>query len=125
MYFDDFFQKGSRCIIIGIIIENLSLAVKAAMPKVSCATLETVMNLAALNSTYQGHEHIYKDDVTDALLQVVYKLQKADKETDSIELQKIALHEAAHAVVPSITMKMKSAEFSWEMKHRSRSNRQL
>ena len=34
-----------------------------AMPKVSCATLETVMNLAALNSTYQGHEHIYKDDV--------------------------------------------------------------
>lgn len=73
-----------------------------AMPKVSCATLETVMNLAALNSTYQGHEHIYKDDVTDALLQVVYKLQKADKETDSIELQKIALHEAAHAVVGEI-----------------------
>ena len=31
MYFDDFFQKGSRCIIIGIIIENLSLAVKAAI----------------------------------------------------------------------------------------------
>ena len=29
-----------------------------AMPKVSCATLETVMNLAALNSVYQGHEHI-------------------------------------------------------------------
>ena len=73
-----------------------------AMPQVSCATLETVMNLAALNSTYQGHEHIYKDDVTDDLLQVVYKLQKADKETDSIELQKIALHEAAHAVVGEI-----------------------
>ena len=31
MCFDDFFQKGSRCIIIGIIIENLSLAVKAAI----------------------------------------------------------------------------------------------
>ena len=73
-----------------------------AMPKVSCATLETVMNLAALNSTYQGHEHIYKDDVTDALLQVVYKLQKADKGTDSIELQKIAAHEAAHAVVGEV-----------------------
>lgn len=58
--------------------------------------------LNSLNSTYQGHEHIYKDDVTDALLQVVYKLQKADKETDSIELQKIALHEAAHAVVGEI-----------------------
>lgn len=73
-----------------------------AMPKVSCATLETVMNLAALNSTYQGHEHIYKDDVTDALLQVVYKLQKADKGIDSMELQKIAIHEAAHAVVGEV-----------------------
>lgn len=73
-----------------------------AMPKVSCATLETVMNLAALNSTYQGHEHIYKDGVTDALLQVVYKLQKADKGIDSMELQKIAIHEAAHAVVGEV-----------------------
>lgn len=43
-----------------------------AMPKVSCATLETVMNLAALNSVYQGHEHIQKEDITEALLQVVY-----------------------------------------------------
>lgn len=61
-----------------------------AMPKVSCATLETVMNLAALNSTYQGHEHIYKDDVTDALLQVVYKISKTDKSLDLTECQKIA-----------------------------------
>ena len=73
-----------------------------AMPKVSCATLETVMNLAALNSTYQGHEHIYKDDVTDALLQVVYKLSKTDKCLDLTECQNIALHEAAHAVVGEI-----------------------
>ena len=29
MCFDDLFQKGSRCIIIGIIIENLLLTVKA------------------------------------------------------------------------------------------------
>ena len=72
------------------------------MPKVSCATLETVMNLAALNSTYQGHEHIYKDDVTDALLQVVYRLSKTDKSLDLTECQKIALHEAAHAVVGEI-----------------------
>lgn len=73
-----------------------------AMPKVSCATLETVMNLAALNSVYQGHEHIQKEDITEALLQVVYKLQKTDKETDSSELQKIAVHEAAHAVVGEV-----------------------
>ena len=73
-----------------------------AMPKVSCATLETVMNLAALNSVYQGHEHIQKEDITEALLQVVYKLQKMDKEADSTELQKIAVHEAAHAVVGEV-----------------------
>ena len=60
------------------------------------------MNLAALNSVYQGHEHIQKEDITEALLQVVYKLQKTDKETDSTELQKIAVHEAAHAVVGEV-----------------------
>ena len=74
-------------------------------PANGCAiqlTLETVMNLAALNSVYQGHEHIQKEDITEALLQVVYKLQKTDKETDSTELQKIAVHEAAHAVVGEV-----------------------
>ena len=60
------------------------------------------MNLAALNSVYQSHEHIQKEDIIEALLQVVYKLQKTDKETDSTELQKIAVHEAAHAVVGEV-----------------------
>ena len=60
------------------------------------------MNLAALNSVYQSHEHIQKEDIIEALLQVVYKLQKTDKETDSSELQKIAVHEAAHAVVGEV-----------------------
>lgn len=83
--------------------ENVLISdIVKAMPKVSCATLETVMNLAALNSVYQGHEHIQKEDITEALLQVVYKLQKTDKETDSTELQKIAVHEAAHAVVGEV-----------------------
>ena len=31
-----------------------------------------------------------------------HKLQKTDKETDSTELQKIAVHEAAHAVVGEV-----------------------
>lgn len=86
------------CFWVDVLISDI---VKA-MPKVSCATLETVMNLAALNSVYQGHEHIQKEDITEALLQVVYKLQKTDKETDSTELQKIAVHEAAHAVVGEV-----------------------
>lgn len=73
-----------------------------AMPKVSCATLETVMNIAALNSVYQGYEHIQKEDITDALLQVVYKLKKTDCETDPVEYQMFAAHEAAHVVVGEI-----------------------
>lgn len=43
-----------------------------AMPQVSCATLETVMNLAAINSVYRDHAHVQKEDIIDALLKVVY-----------------------------------------------------
>ena len=34
-----------------------------AMPQVSCATLETVMNLAAINSVYRDHAHVQKEDI--------------------------------------------------------------
>lgn len=37
-----------------------------AMPQVSCATLETVMNLAAINSVYRDHAHVQKEDIIDA-----------------------------------------------------------
>lgn len=73
-----------------------------AMPKVSCATLKTVMNLAALNSVYRDHAHVQKEDIIDALLKVVYNLRKTDCEDDSQEHQMIAVHEAAHAVVGEV-----------------------
>ena len=73
-----------------------------AMPQVSCATLETVMNLAAINSVYRDHEHVQKEDVIDALLKVVYNLRKTDCEEDPQEHQMIAVHEAAHAVVGEV-----------------------
>ena len=73
-----------------------------AMPQVSCATLETVMNLAAINSVYRDHAHVQKEDIIDALLKVVYNLRKADCEEDPQEHQMIAVHEAAHAVVGEI-----------------------
>ena len=56
-----------------------------AMPQVSCATLETVMNLAAINSVYRDHAHVQKEDIIDALLKVVYNLRKADCEEDPQE----------------------------------------
>lgn len=73
-----------------------------AMPQVSCATLETVMNLAAINSVYRDHAHVQKEDIIDALLKVVYNLRKTDCEEDSQERQMIAVHEAAHAVVGEV-----------------------
>lgn len=73
-----------------------------AMPQVSCATLETVMNLATINSVYRDHAHVQKEDIIDALLKVVYNLRKADCEEDPQEHQMIAVHEAAHAVVGEV-----------------------
>lgn len=73
-----------------------------AMPQVSCATLETVMNLAAINSAYRDHAHVQKEDIIDALLKVVYNLRKTDCEEDPQEHQMIAVHEAAHAVVGEV-----------------------
>lgn len=73
-----------------------------AMPQVSCAMLETVMNLAAINSVYRDHAHVQKEDIIDALLKVVYNLRKADCEEDPQEHQMIAVHEAAHAVVGEV-----------------------
>lgn len=73
-----------------------------AMPQVSCAALETVMNLAAINSVYRDHAHVQKEDIIDALLKVVYNLRKADCEGDPQEHQMIAVHEAAHAVVGEV-----------------------
>ena len=73
-----------------------------AMPQGSCATLETVMNLAAINSVYRDHAHVQKEDIIDALLKVVYNLRKADCEEDPQEHQMIAVHEAAHAVVGEV-----------------------
>lgn len=73
-----------------------------AMPQVSCATLETVMNLAAINSVYRDHAHVQKEGIIDALLKVVYNLRKADCEEDPQEHQMIAVHEAAHAVVGEV-----------------------
>lgn len=73
-----------------------------AMPQMSCATLETVMNLAAINSVYRDHAHVQKEDIIDALLKVVYNLRKTDCEDDSQEHQMIAVHEAAHAVVGEV-----------------------
>lgn len=95
--------------IVGYYLRDKNLAkdvqisdIVKAMPQVSCATLETVMNLAAINSVYRDHAHVQKEDIIDALLKVVYNLRKTDCEEDPQEHQMIAVHEAAHAVVGEV-----------------------
>ena len=52
--------------------------VKAMGNNTSCAALETVMNVASINSCYRGAEKIGKADLADAILQTVYHVKKDD-----------------------------------------------
>lgn len=75
--------------------------VRAMGGNLSCATLETVMNLASINSCYRGSEKINKEDLTDAILQLIYQLPKSDY-PENEDVEQIALHEAAHAVAAEV-----------------------
>lgn len=80
---------------------KISDIVRAMGNNTSCATLETVMNIASINSCYRGAEKISKADLADAILQTVYHLKKDDGERNP-DIEQIALHEAAHAVAADI-----------------------
>ena len=80
---------------------QISDIVRAIGTNTSCATLETVMNIASINSCYRGAEKISKADLADAILQTVYHLKKDDGERNP-DIEQIALHEAAHAVTADI-----------------------
>lgn len=80
---------------------NISDIVRAIGTTTSCATLETVMNIASINSCYRGAEKISKADLADAILQTVYHLKRDDGERNP-DIEQIALYEAAHAVAADI-----------------------
>lgn len=79
----------------------ISDIVRAIGNNTSCATLETVMNVASINSCYRGAEKISKADLADAILQTVYHLKKDDGERNP-DIEQIALHEAAHVVAADV-----------------------
>ena len=79
----------------------ISDIVRAMGNHTSCAALETVMNVASINSCYRGAEKIGKADLADAILQTVYHLKKSDGERNP-DIEQIALHEAAHAVAADV-----------------------
>ena len=79
----------------------ISDIVRAMGNNTSCATLETVMNIASISCCYRRAEKIGKADLADAILQTVYHLKKDDGEKNP-DIEQIALHEAAHAVVADV-----------------------
>lgn len=79
----------------------ISDIVRAMGNHTSCAALETVMNIATINSCYRGAEKIGKADLADAILQTVYHLKKDDGERNS-DIEQIALHEAAHVAAAEV-----------------------
>lgn len=79
----------------------ISDIVRAMGNNTSCATLETVMNIASISCCYRGAEKIGKADLADAILQTVYHLRKDDGEKNP-DIEQIALHEAAHVVAAEV-----------------------
>lgn len=68
----------------------------------SCAELETVINTAGQYAGYVNKEYIDMDDITRACLRVIYKAPEKSAPHNPIVLERVAYHEAGHAVVAEI-----------------------
>ena len=68
----------------------------------SCAELETVINTAGQYAGYANKECIDMDDITRACLRVIYNAPESSVSTNPIVLERVAYHEAGHAVVSEI-----------------------
>ena len=65
----------------------------------SCAGLETILNEAAARAAYRRRESTGMEDIIEAVLKVEYESPDNKSDMDSEKKEKIALHEAGHAVV--------------------------
>ena len=68
----------------------------------SCANLETVINTAGQYAGYANKEYIDMDDITRACLRVIYNAPESSAPSNPIVLERVAYHEAGHAVVAEI-----------------------
>jgi cell division protease FtsH len=66
----------------------------------SCATIEVVINTAAIYSVYKRQQYIYMEDIIDAVLTIVYNRPKVynDDRSDQ-EKYMLATHEAGKAII--------------------------
>lgn len=67
----------------------------------SCAELETVINEAGIFAGYEGKDSISMDDIVKACLRVIFKAPEAIQCSNDF-LEKVAYHEAGHAVCNEI-----------------------
>jgi len=64
----------------------------------SCAVLESVINEAGIYAAFENSEYITKEHIVRAILRVVLRTVESE-DLDEISMQKIAYHEAGHAVL--------------------------
>ena len=65
----------------------------------SCAKLETILNEATINATYERRDKIEMADLVKSALKMVYNSPDTYTKISDDELKRVALHEAGHLVV--------------------------
>lgn len=66
----------------------------------SCATIETIINMAAMTSVYEHSPYITLDNIVDTILNIVYSKPKVVHDTRTQEEKyRLAIYEAGKAVV--------------------------
>lgn len=70
----------------------------------SCASLETLINEAAIRAGYNKKDCIDMDDLVEAVLRNQYESPDDLMQRDEEEIKKVALHEAGHLVVSEVIM---------------------
>ena len=70
----------------------------------SCATLESVINAAAIEAAFKGNEYIEMENFVNATLTDVYGLVNRCAEMTLEQKEAIAYHEAGHAVISEILL---------------------
>ncbi|WP_081676031.1 AAA family ATPase [Butyrivibrio sp. AC2005] len=68
----------------------------------SCATLENVINRAAMKAAYNRQAEISMQNILDACLDLVFDAPESSKELPESIREKIAYHEAGHAIAAEI-----------------------
>ncbi|MDE6060739.1 MAG: AAA family ATPase, partial [Clostridia bacterium] len=68
----------------------------------SCAEIETVINDAGVIAAFENKSAIGKEDLLEACMQMVFKAPKSSVPHDPEILEKVAYHEAGHAVVAEL-----------------------